>query len=53
VHKWTDKEGGETPARPTNENTELDSDFDFKGKLLVLSILQLYFIIYIMCGVLN
>ncbi|ERL85806.1 hypothetical protein D910_03222 [Dendroctonus ponderosae] len=26
VHKWTDKDGGETPARPPTENVELDSD---------------------------
>ncbi|KAL1517157.1 hypothetical protein ABEB36_000956 [Hypothenemus hampei] len=31
VHKWTDREGGETPARPPIENAELDSEFDFKG----------------------
>uniref|UniRef100_A0AAR5Q3I4 WAPL domain-containing protein n=1 Tax=Dendroctonus ponderosae TaxID=77166 RepID=A0AAR5Q3I4_DENPD len=31
VHKWTDKDGGETPARPPTENVELDSNFEFKG----------------------
>ncbi|XP_066149366.1 protein wings apart-like isoform X5 [Euwallacea fornicatus] len=34
VHKWTDKEGGETPARPEIQNTELDEAFDFKGNTL-------------------
>ncbi|XP_066246092.1 protein wings apart-like isoform X2 [Euwallacea similis] len=34
VHKWTDKEGGETPARPEIQNTELDEAFDFKGDTL-------------------